>query len=200
MGEPAPHLRGYHWGHGFFGWCSGFPCGVASSPWLYWSLASSYLLLLPDDFPTPSKLPAFGSPLQGQRLHQEPLHQPQSLLGQCLSWTLWEWIQDGFVGHTTACSGALVQAGDYSEGLGNKEDCLCVHTDVSSVAKGTLRTHCFISQVAKSTEPRVSFVLRRLERWGGAGRRQRWSMRSAGEARIRMQVAAERRPNTTRGR
>lgn len=70
--------------------------------------------------------------------------------------------------HTTACSGALVGAlvwaGDYSEGLGNKEDCLGGHTDVSSVAKGTGRAHCFISQVAKNTEPRVSFVLRRLER------------------------------------
>lgn len=34
-----------------FGWCSGFHCGVASTPQLHWSLASSYLLPLPGDFP-----------------------------------------------------------------------------------------------------------------------------------------------------
>lgn len=59
---------------------------------------------------------------------------------------------------------ALVWAGDYPEGLRNKEDCLGGHTGVSSVAKRTLGAHCFIFQVAKHTEPRVSFVLRRLER------------------------------------
>ena len=40
---------------------------------------------------------------------------------------------------------------DYSEGVGNKGDCLGGHTDVSSVAKGTSRARCFISQVAKNT-------------------------------------------------